>query len=184
MGSSDHRLVQHAHDEAELLACATEIAELNEGLDAAKSRLEERVGNLAMAKAKSGHENRMGSDRSARGDNRLLPLTPSTTVQMMQPGFGGCSPIGHKKWSKFTSVSEVKWTRRASMSKAEWMRFRPSVACDLYQEWGATLYSYLDVYFEGHLSEVFDRFPQGDGFGVLFDRSRCSSACSVSELTS
>ena len=29
------------------------------------------------------------------------------------------------------------------------------------------MYSYLDVYFEGHLSEVFDRFPQGDGFGVL-----------------
>jgi len=29
------------------------------------------------------------------------------------------------------------------------------------------MYSNLDVYFEGHLSEVFDRFPQGDGFGVL-----------------
>ena len=75
--------------QAELQACATEIAQLNEGLDAAKSRLEERVGNLSMAKAKSGHENRMGNDRSTREDNRLFPLTPSTTVQMMQPGFGG-----------------------------------------------------------------------------------------------
>ena len=157
--------------EGEKLQAYEELSDYSDALAQAKKRLRQINIDAAVTaregKAARGHDARV---------QELFQMTPGTpiimgTSKMIRTKWPGTFRKREKDdeypWHVAKTVSDVKWASRTTMPSSEWGSYRPEVAFGLLQEWGALMYSFLVIYFDGALSEVFDEFPAYDGFGVL-----------------